>query len=42
VEDGVVYLRGELDDEAKIEGLREAAAKVEGVRAVESLLHTSA
>jgi osmotically-inducible protein OsmY len=42
VEDGVVYLRGELDDEAKIEGLREAAAKVEGVRGVESLLHTRA
>jgi osmotically-inducible protein OsmY len=42
VEDGVVYLRGELDDEAKIEDLREAAAKVEGVRGVESLLHTSA
>jgi osmotically-inducible protein OsmY len=42
VEDGVVYLRGELEDEAKIEGLREAAARVEGVRGVESLLHTSA
>jgi osmotically-inducible protein OsmY len=42
VEDGVVYLRGELDDQAKIESLREAAARVEGVRAVESLLHTSA
>jgi osmotically-inducible protein OsmY len=42
VEDGVVQLRGELDDEAKIEGLREAAAKVEGVRGVESLLHTRA
>jgi osmotically-inducible protein OsmY len=42
VEDGVVYLRGELDDEAKIEGLREAAAKVDGVRGVESLLHTRA
>jgi osmotically-inducible protein OsmY len=42
VEDGVVYLRGELDDEAKIEGLREAAARVEGVRGVESLLQTNA
>jgi osmotically-inducible protein OsmY len=42
VEDGVVHLRGELDDEAKIEGLREAAAKVDGVRGVESLLHTRA
>jgi osmotically-inducible protein OsmY len=42
VEDGVVYLRGELDDQAAIDGLRQAAAKVEGVRGVESLLHTSA
>jgi osmotically-inducible protein OsmY len=42
VEDGVVYLRGELDDEAKIEGLREAAARVEGVRGVESLLQANA
>jgi osmotically-inducible protein OsmY len=42
VQDGVVQLRGELDDEAKIEGLREAAAGVEGVRGVESLLHTRA
>jgi osmotically-inducible protein OsmY len=42
VEDGVVYLRGELDDEAKVEGLREAAARVEGVRGVESLLQTNA
>jgi osmotically-inducible protein OsmY len=42
VEDGTVQLRGELDDESKIEGLREAAANVEGVRAVESLLHTRA
>src|SRR5918992_157426 len=42
VEDGTVQLRGELDDESTIEGLREAAAKVEGVRAVESLLHTRA
>ena len=41
VEDGVVYLRGELDDEAKIEGLREAAARVEGVRGVESLLQAN-
>jgi osmotically-inducible protein OsmY len=39
VEDGVVYLRGELDDPAAAEGLREAASKVDGVRGVESLLH---
>ena len=39
VEDGVVYLRGELDDPAAAEALREAASKVDGVRGVESLLH---
>jgi osmotically-inducible protein OsmY len=39
VEDGVAYLRGELDDRETIERLREATEKVEGVRAVESLLH---
>jgi osmotically-inducible protein OsmY len=42
VEEGIVYLRGELDDPAKIETLREAAAKVDGVRGVESTLHTPA
>jgi osmotically-inducible protein OsmY len=40
VEDGVVYLRGQLDEREAIERLRDAAAKVEGVRSVESLLHT--
>jgi osmotically-inducible protein OsmY len=40
VEDGVVYLRGQLDDREAIERLRDAAVKVEGVRSVESLLHT--
>lgn len=39
VEDGVVYLRGELEDQASIDGLREAAGKVDGVRGVENLLH---
>ena len=39
VEDGVVSLRGELDDPSAIESLRAAAAKVDGVRGVESLLH---
>ena len=39
VEDGVVYLRGEIDDPSAMESLREAAAKVEGVRDVKSLLH---
>jgi hypothetical protein len=39
VEEGVVYLRGELDSEDQIEALVEAAGDVEGVRGVESLLH---
>lgn len=39
VEDGVVYLRGEIDDPSAIESLRDAAGKVDGVRGVESLLH---
>jgi osmotically-inducible protein OsmY len=39
VEDGVVYLRGELDDPEAVERLREAASKVDGVQGVESLLH---
>ena len=42
VEDGTVYLRGELEDQSAIDELREAAGKVEGVRGVESLLHTPA
>lgn len=42
VEDGIVSLRGEVDDPATIEELREAAAKVDGVRGVESKLHTPA
>jgi osmotically-inducible protein OsmY len=42
VEDGIAYLRGEVEDAATIDGLREAAAKVDGVRGVESLLHTPA
>ena len=39
VEDGVVYLRGEIDDPAAIDRLGESASKIEGVRGVESLLH---
>jgi osmotically-inducible protein OsmY len=39
VEDGVVYLRGELDDPEAVKRLREAASKVDGVQGVESLLH---
>jgi hypothetical protein len=41
-EEGTVYLRGEVDDAGKIESLREAASKVDGVRGVESTLHTPA
>jgi osmotically-inducible protein OsmY len=40
VEGDVVYLRGELDDEARIEALVNAAEQVDGVGRVESLLHT--
>ena len=40
VEDGVAYLRGEVADRETIERLRQATARVDGVRAVESLLHT--
>lgn len=39
-ENGVVYLRGEVDDEAAIEALVAATRDVEGVERVESLLHT--
>jgi osmotically-inducible protein OsmY len=40
VEDGIVFLRGEIEDRAAIERLRDATAKVDGVRGVENLLHT--
>jgi len=39
VEDGVVYLRGELEQPDLIEDLGAQARKVHGVRAVENLLH---
>jgi osmotically-inducible protein OsmY len=39
VEDGVAYLRGEVEERATIERLQDATAQVDGVRAVESLLH---
>ena len=38
-EAGVVYLRGELDDPDLIKDLERAAQKVQGVKAVENLLH---
>jgi osmotically-inducible protein OsmY len=40
VESGIVFLRGQIEDRATIERLREAAAGVDGVRGVENLLHT--
>jgi|SRR5919109_1517786 osmotically-inducible protein OsmY len=40
VESGVVYLRGEVADEEVISRLAEEAARVDGVRGVENLLHT--
>jgi osmotically-inducible protein OsmY len=39
-EGGVVYLRGRLDSEREIEELVRAAGAVEGVKRVESKLHT--
>ena len=39
-EDGVVFLRGEVNDESMIKDLENAARKVQGVREVENLLHT--
>jgi osmotically-inducible protein OsmY len=39
VEDGVVYLRGEVPAPEQVTELTEAASKVEGVRDVQSLLH---
>jgi osmotically-inducible protein OsmY len=40
-EGGVVFLRGEVDDESMIKDLENAARKVQGVREVENLLHTA-
>jgi len=40
-ENGVVFLRGAVNDESLIEALAEGARKVQGVREVENLLHVS-
>ena len=40
VEDGVVYLRGELEQPDLIDDLEKQAHKVQGVQGVENLLHT--
>jgi osmotically-inducible protein OsmY len=42
VEDGVVFLRGEVADDETIRQLAEGAARVEGVRGVENLLRSAA
>ena len=39
VEDGVVYLRGEVADRAKMDELVAGARKVDGVKGVENLTH---
>lgn len=39
VENGVVYLRGEVEQPDMIEDLEKRARKVQGVRGVENLLH---
>jgi osmotically-inducible protein OsmY len=40
VEQGVVYLRGQLDDQSLIDDLRQRVESVSGVERVESLLET--
>jgi osmotically-inducible protein OsmY len=40
VEDGIAWLRGEVEDRATISRLYQATARVDGVRGVENLLHT--
>jgi osmotically-inducible protein OsmY len=40
VENGIAWLRGEVPDQGTIDRLRDATARVDGVRGVESLLHT--
>ena len=40
VEDGVVYLRGQVDRPELIESLMVRASAVDGVRGIENLLHT--
>jgi osmotically-inducible protein OsmY len=39
VQEGIAYLRGEVSDEAWIERFADEAAKVDGIRGVENLLH---
>jgi osmotically-inducible protein OsmY len=39
VEDGIAFLRGEVEDRQTISRIYQATARVEGVRGVENLLH---
>jgi osmotically-inducible protein OsmY len=39
VENGIAWLRGEVEDRATISRVHQATARVEGVRGVENLLH---
>ena len=39
-ENGVIYLRGQVEDESLIAALGKSAKKIQGVRDVENLLHT--
>jgi osmotically-inducible protein OsmY len=41
VENGIVYLRGEVKRQDEMRKLIEDAGSVDGVRGVESLLHTA-
>jgi osmotically-inducible protein OsmY len=41
VEDGIAFLRGQVDDRQTISRIYQATARVEGVRGVENLLHTA-
>jgi len=41
VEDGIAFLRGEVDDRQTISRIYQATVRVDGVRGVENLLHTA-
>jgi osmotically-inducible protein OsmY len=41
VEEGIAFLRGQVDDRETISRIYQATARIEGVRGVENLLHTA-
>jgi osmotically-inducible protein OsmY len=41
VEEGIAFLRGQVDDRQTISRIYQATARIEGVRGVENLLHTA-